>query len=70
MELVPKRIGLIAGVFYGLNFGIAGIAAAILGAMADHIGVEAVYRICSFLPLAGLLAWFLPAIDDGSPGQR
>ncbi len=43
MELVPTRIGLIAGVFYGLNFGLAGIAAAILGAMADHIGVEAVY---------------------------
>jgi FSR family fosmidomycin resistance protein-like MFS transporter len=68
MELVPKRIGLIAGVFYGLNFGIAGIAAAILGTMADHIGVEAVYQICSFLPLAGLLAWFLPAIDDRPSG--
>jgi FSR family fosmidomycin resistance protein-like MFS transporter len=65
MELVPKRIGLIAGVFYGLNFGLAGLAAAALGAMADHIGVEAVYGICSFLPLVGLLAWFLPVIDDG-----
>jgi len=65
MELVPARIGLIAGVFYGLNFGLGGIAAAILGVLSDHIGVEAVYQLCSFLPLAGLMAWFLPRIDDG-----
>ncbi|MCB1500527.1 MAG: MFS transporter [Bauldia sp.] len=70
MELVPTRIGLIAGVFYGLNFGLAGIAAAILGAMADHIGVEAVYTLCSFLPLGGLLAWFLPQINDGLRWHR
>jgi FSR family fosmidomycin resistance protein-like MFS transporter len=65
MELVPARIGLIAGVFYGLNFGLGGIAAAILGVLSDHIGVEAVYQLCAFLPLAGLMAWFLPRIDDG-----
>lgn len=65
MELVPDRIGLIGGLFYGLNFGLGGIAAAILGGMADSIGIERVYQICAFLPLAGLLAWLLPRIDDG-----
>ena len=64
MDLVPKRIGLVAGVFYGLNFGLAGLAAAALGALADQVGLETVFRLCSFLPLAGLLAWLLPRIDD------
>lgn len=65
MDLLPNRIGLIGGLFYGLNFGLAGVAAAFLGVLADSYGVEAVYRICSFLPLVGLLAWFLPRIDEG-----
>ncbi|HEX2018130.1 MAG TPA: MFS transporter, partial [Aurantimonas sp.] len=47
MELLPNRIGLIGGLFYGLNFGLAGIAAAILGGLADSYGIEAVYRFCS-----------------------
>ncbi|MGC4024183.1 MAG: MFS transporter [Mesorhizobium sp.] len=64
MELVPNRIGLIGGLFYGLNFGLGGIAAAILGGLADSIGIESVYQICAFLPLAGLLTWFLPRIED------
>lgn len=63
MELLPNRIGLIGGLFYGLNFGLGGVAAAILGGLADSYGVEEVYRLCSFLPLAGLLAWFLPKIE-------
>lgn len=66
MELLPNRIGLIGGLFYGLNFGLGGIAAALLGVLADSYGVETVYRICSFLPLAGLLAWFLPKIPESS----
>ena len=66
IELLPHRIGLIGGLFYGLNFGLGGIAAAILGSLADTYGVEAVYRFCSFLPLAGLLAWFLPRIEEGN----
>ncbi len=65
MDLLPNRIGLIGGLFYGLNFGIGGIAAALLGVLADSYGIEAVYQICSFLPIAGLFAWFLPRIDDG-----
>lgn len=64
MDLVPNRIGLIGGLFYGLNFGLGGIAAAILGGLADSIGIERVYQICAFLPLAGLLAWLLPRIED------
>lgn len=64
MELLPNRIGLIGGLFYGLNFGLGGIAAAVLGSMADAYGIETVYRLCSFLPLVGLLAWFLPPLDD------
>lgn len=60
MELMPKRIGLIGGVFYGLNFAIGGIAAVILGSLADRIGLHQVYVICSFLPLVGLVTWFLP----------
>jgi FSR family fosmidomycin resistance protein-like MFS transporter len=67
IELVPGRIGLIAGLFYGLNFGLAGIAAATLGAMADSIGLENVYKLCAFLPLVGLLAWFLPRITEVRP---
>lgn len=68
MDLLPNRIGLIGGLFYGLNFGLGGIAAALLGVLADSYGVETVYRICSFMPLAGLLAWFLPRIDEGRGG--
>lgn len=64
MDLLPDRIGLIGGLFYGLNFGLGGVAAALLGILADSYGVEAVYRMCAFLPLAGLFAWFLPRIED------
>lgn len=64
IELVPNRIGLIGGLFYGLNFGLSGIAAGYLGVLADTYGVETVFRICSFMPLAGLLAYFLPRIDE------
>jgi FSR family fosmidomycin resistance protein-like MFS transporter len=66
MDLLPDRIGLIGGLFYGLNFGLGGVAAAFLGVLADSYGVEAVYRMCAFLPLAGVLAWFLPRIDNNS----
>ncbi|MDM9649400.1 MFS transporter [Rhizobium sp. S163] len=62
MDLVPKRIGLIGGMFYGLNFAIGGIAAAFLGSLTDKIGIEGVYQICSFIPIAGFLAIFLPRL--------
>lgn len=70
IELLPERVGLIGGLFYGLNFGLAGIAAAILGGLADSIGIESVYWFCAFLPLAGLLTWFLPHIEDGAVAGR
>jgi MFS transporter, FSR family, fosmidomycin resistance protein len=63
MELVSHRIGLVGGLFYGLNFGMGGIAAAILGGLADGIGIEKVYQLCSFFPLVGLLTLFLPRIS-------
>ena len=65
IDLLPNRIGLIGGLFYGLNFGLGGVAAGFLGVLAETYGIETVYMICSFLPLAGLLAWFLPRIDEG-----
>ena len=62
IELLPGRIGLVGGFFYGLSFGLGGIAAAILGQAADQYGIETVYRLSSFLPAIGLLAWFLPQL--------
>jgi FSR family fosmidomycin resistance protein-like MFS transporter len=59
-ELLPGKVGTIAGLFFGLAFGIAGIAAAVLGKMVDNNGIEYVYRMCSFLPLLGIAAWLLP----------
>jgi FSR family fosmidomycin resistance protein-like MFS transporter len=59
-ELVPGRVGMIAGIFFGLAFGIGGIAAAVLGIFADRYGIGFVYTICSFLPALGLLTVFLP----------
>lgn len=59
-ELVPGRVGLIAGLFFGLAFGVAGIGAAALGVLADHTSIRFVYRVCGFMPLFGLLAAFLP----------
>jgi FSR family fosmidomycin resistance protein-like MFS transporter len=59
-ELVPGRTGTVAGLFFGLAFGLGGIGSAVLGVMADHIGIVRVYEICSYLPLLGLLAAYLP----------
>ena len=59
-ELVPGRVGLIAGIFFGFAFGMGGIAAAVLGVIADHQGVEFVYRLCAWMPLMGVLTIFLP----------
>ena len=63
-ELVPGRTGLIAGIFFGFAFGMGGIAAAVLGQIADAKGIEYVYWLCSFLPLMGLLTVFLPRQRD------
>ncbi|MDF0730077.1 MFS transporter [Pseudomonas entomophila] len=60
-ELVPGSVGMIAGIFFGLMFGFGGIGAALLGYLADLRGIEYVYGLCSFLPLLGVLAVFLPS---------
>jgi FSR family fosmidomycin resistance protein-like MFS transporter len=62
-ELVPGKVGMIAGLFFGFAFGMAGIGSAVLGRLADHTSVEYVFHVCSFLPLLGLLTGFLPDIE-------
>lgn len=59
-ELVPHRVGLVSGLFFGFAFGVAGVGAAALGVLADHMGIVTVYRVCAFLPALGLLAFWLP----------
>ena len=63
-ELLPGRVGMISGLFFGLAFGIAGIAAALLGKLADYTSITTVYRLCAFLPLIGLLTMFLPDMAE------
>jgi FSR family fosmidomycin resistance protein-like MFS transporter len=63
-ELVPGKVGMIAGIFFGLMFGISGIGAAAMGHIADVAGIEQVYLIASFLPLLGILAALLPRMEQ------
>lgn len=65
IELLPGRVGMIAGLFYGLSFGLGALSAAALGELADMTSIDTVYRACAYLPLIGLLAWFLPDIEQG-----
>jgi FSR family fosmidomycin resistance protein-like MFS transporter len=65
IDLVPGKVGTIAGLFFGLSFGLAGVGAALLGRLADATSIDFVYRLCAFLPLIGLLTVFLP--DIGRP---
>ncbi|HVT73575.1 MAG TPA: MFS transporter [Lacunisphaera sp.] len=62
-ELVPGNVGLIAGLFFGLAFGTAGIASALLGRLADHTSIRYVFELCAFFPLLGLLTAFLPDLE-------
>ncbi|KGO82970.1 FSR family fosmidomycin resistance protein-like MFS transporter [Flavobacterium cauense R2A-7] len=59
-ELMPERVGMISGLFFGFAFGIGGLGSAVLGYLADQTSIEFVYAICSFLPLIGIIAYFLP----------
>jgi FSR family fosmidomycin resistance protein-like MFS transporter len=59
-DLLPGRVGLVAGMFFGVSFGLGGLGAAALGEIADHAGIEAVYKVTPFLLLLGLLTAFLP----------
>ena len=69
-ELLPGRVGLVSGLFFGFAFGMAGIGAAVLGKWADTAGIVTVYRACSFLPTIGLLAAFLPDLRQGRPTRN
>ncbi|KAF3997413.1 MFS transporter [Glaciimonas immobilis] len=62
-ELVPGKVGTVSGLFFGFAFGMGGIGAAALGKLADLTDIHFVYQVCSFLPLIGLLAAFLPNLD-------
>lgn len=62
-ELMPSRVGLVAGLFFGFAFGMGGLGAAVLGWLADKTNIQYVYHVCSFLPLVGLLAGFLPNLE-------
>jgi MFS transporter, FSR family, fosmidomycin resistance protein len=64
--LMPGRVGTIAGLFFGLAFGLGGIGAAVLGELADHTSIEFVYRVCAFLPLLGLFTVLLPNLEGGN----
>ncbi len=59
-EVMPGRVGLVSGMFFGFAFGLGGLGAAIMGGLADVYGIAFVYKICSFLPILGVVAWFLP----------
>jgi len=62
-ELMPGRTGTVAGLFFGFAFGMGGIGAAVLGKLADVVGINLVYQLCAFLPLIGLLAALLPDVE-------
>ena len=59
-ELLPTKLGLISGLFFGFAFGVAGVASAVLGNLADKTSIEYVYNICAYMPLLGLVTFFLP----------
>lgn len=63
-ELLPGKVGLVSGLFFGFAFGMAGVGSAVLGQLADHTSINYVYQVCSFLPLIGLLTAFLPNIES------
>ena len=62
-ELLPGRVGMVSGMFFGFSFGLGGLAAAGLGRLADAYGIVLVYQLTSYLPAIGLLAWFLPNLE-------
>lgn len=62
-ELIPGKVGMVAGLFFGFAFGLGGIGAAVLGQLADATSITYVYKVCSFLPLIGVLTVFLPNVE-------
>lgn len=64
-ELMPGKVGMISGLFFGFAFGMGGLGAALLGVLADHTSIHFVYTVCAFLPLIGFVTWFLPNLTHG-----
>lgn len=62
-ELVPGKVGMISGLFFGFAFGMSGVGAAVLGVVADYTSIEFIYRFCAFLPAIGLITALLPNIE-------
>jgi FSR family fosmidomycin resistance protein-like MFS transporter len=69
-ELIPGRVGMVAGLFFGLSFGAAGLGAAILGELADATSIEYVYHVVAFLPALGVFAALLPSLGGGAASAR
>ncbi|MBV1706684.1 MAG: MFS transporter [Hyphomicrobiales bacterium] len=66
-ELLPGRVGMVSGLFFGLAFGMGGLGAGSLGMLADHTSVDFVFHLCAFLPAIGFLTWFLPKLGQPKP---
>lgn len=69
-DLIPSKVGTVAGLFFGFAFGLGGIGAAVLGELADATGIQFVFHVCSLLPVIGLLAGFLPHLETESRRRR
>ncbi|KHJ62470.1 MFS transporter, partial [Burkholderia glumae] len=69
-ELIPGKVGTVAGLFFGLSFGMGGIGAAVLGDIADARGVSYVYQLCAYLPLLGVLTVLLPDVEGKRAAGR
>ncbi len=68
-DLMPGKVGMIAGLFFGFAFGMGGIGSAVLGSIADHTSIEYVFHLCAFLPLLGLITGFLPDVEKKRKGK-
>jgi len=63
-DLMPGKVGMVAGLFFGFAFGMGGIGSAVLGSIADHTSIEYVFHLCAFLPLLGMITGFLPNVEQ------
>ena len=68
-ELLPGKVGLVSGLFYGFAFGMGGLGSAVLGSLADHTSIQYVFKICAFLPLLGIITGFLPRLAHRKTGS-
>jgi FSR family fosmidomycin resistance protein-like MFS transporter len=69
-ELVPGKVGMVSGLFFGLAFGMGGLGSAVLGNLADHTSITFVFKVCAFLPLIGVVTGFLPNVEKKVKGER